>query len=63
LKKIFLNFKGKVLKKYSDLPGKPVLIRMPNIPPGGLGLILSTRRDEVVENIFGFGIQWNDTPC
>uniref|UniRef100_A0A915LJ55 PDZ domain-containing protein n=1 Tax=Meloidogyne javanica TaxID=6303 RepID=A0A915LJ55_MELJA len=43
---IFHYTKRKVLKKYSDLPGKPVLIRMPNIPPGGLGLILSTRRDE-----------------
>jgi hypothetical protein len=39
-----------VLQKYEDLPGAPVLIRMANIPPGGLGLILSTKRDEEGEN-------------
>jgi hypothetical protein len=40
-------FAGKVERKYAGLPGQPVLIRMSNIPAGGLGLILSTRREEV----------------
>uniref|UniRef100_A0A183CBW9 PDZ domain-containing protein n=1 Tax=Globodera pallida TaxID=36090 RepID=A0A183CBW9_GLOPA len=39
----FRYTESKVVRKYAHLPGHPVLIRLRDIPRGGLGLILSAR--------------------
>jgi hypothetical protein len=31
----------KIQQKYNHLPGEPILIRLENVPPGGLGLSLA----------------------
>uniref|UniRef100_A0A913I068 Inactivation-no-after-D protein n=2 Tax=Strongyloides stercoralis TaxID=6248 RepID=A0A913I068_STRER len=54
---IFGYTNDKVYRKYKDLPGKPIIIRIKNIPAGGIDLSLSeTNEDNTKKSIFIMGI-------
>lgn len=42
----------KIKRKYKDLPGDPVIIRLLDIPPHGLGLSLSGKNENQKKSIF-----------
>uniref|UniRef100_A0A0N5C561 Inactivation-no-after-D protein n=1 Tax=Strongyloides papillosus TaxID=174720 RepID=A0A0N5C561_STREA len=54
---IFGYTNDKVQRKYKDLPGKPIIIRIKNIPSGGIDLSLSeNNEDNTKKSIFVMGI-------
>uniref|UniRef100_A0A7E4WAR3 PDZ domain-containing protein n=1 Tax=Panagrellus redivivus TaxID=6233 RepID=A0A7E4WAR3_PANRE len=53
----FCYTSAKIKAKYGDLPGEPILIRLENIPPRGLGLSLAGNRDRDKTSVFVVDIQ------
>ncbi|TMS32404.1 hypothetical protein L596_000246 [Steinernema carpocapsae] len=53
----FFYTKNKIARKYGDLPGEPILIRLEDIPPGGLGLSLAGNRDRDKMSVFVVAIK------
>uniref|UniRef100_A0A0N4ZHJ6 Inactivation-no-after-D protein n=1 Tax=Parastrongyloides trichosuri TaxID=131310 RepID=A0A0N4ZHJ6_PARTI len=54
---IFGYTNNKVIRKYTDLPGKPIIIRIKNIPSGGLDLSLTENNgNNSKKSIFVMGI-------
>ncbi|KAK0394235.1 hypothetical protein QR680_000641 [Steinernema hermaphroditum] len=53
----FFYTKNKILRKYGDLPGEPILMKLEEIPPGGLGLSLSGNRDRDKMSVFVIAIK------
>ena len=48
----FCYTQDKIKKKYGNLQGEPILIRLENIPPKGLGLSLAGNRDREKNSVF-----------
>uniref|UniRef100_A0AC34F3A6 PDZ domain-containing protein n=1 Tax=Panagrolaimus sp. ES5 TaxID=591445 RepID=A0AC34F3A6_9BILA len=48
----FCYTQDKIKRKYGNLPGEPILIRLENIPPKGLGLSLAGNRDREKNSVF-----------
>uniref|UniRef100_A0AC35FWJ0 PDZ domain-containing protein n=1 Tax=Panagrolaimus sp. PS1159 TaxID=55785 RepID=A0AC35FWJ0_9BILA len=48
----FCYTQDKIKRKYGNLPGEPILIRLENIPPKGLGLSLAGNRDREKKSVF-----------
>ncbi|VDM48102.1 unnamed protein product [Toxocara canis] len=53
----FFYTKNKIARKYGELPGDALLLRLEKVPPGGLGLSLAGNRDRDKMSVFVVAIR------